>query len=236
MNRILLVVWTTLVSCCFSSGQTNSSTAAVKGPPCLAPNLPTEHARKPPAISLQPNASLLSELSPVASAETRAEAVHPLGASDDGWEIAAHAYGLEDFHSPGRDAGGAPPADVCQQTRLLPFQGHVSSPPETQGLKLPGRPVNVVDPSLRDAFAISSQTSLKADLTETALYSRMERENFFKSSEPEYDNDLERKIDAAFKPEIIHLGHVRIQCSVITAIARKNPLCLLSPNFLGISF
>jgi hypothetical protein len=236
MNRILLVVWTTLVSCCVSSGQTNASTAAFKCPPCLAPNLPTEPAQKSPAISLQPIANSLSELSPLARFETRSEVVHAMGPSDDRWETAAHAYQLEDFCSPGRDGDGAPPANVCSQTRLLALQGHVSSPPETKGLKLPTSAEDVIDPSLRDSFAVSNQKILKANLTETALYSRMKSENFFKPSGPEYDTDLERKIDAAFSPEIIRMGHVRIQCSIITAIARKNPLCLLNPNFLGISF
>jgi hypothetical protein len=40
----------------------------------------------------------------------------------------------------------------------------------------------------------------------------------------------------AFKPKIVQAGHARIYSSVGTAVARKNPLCLLAPTFLHISF
>jgi hypothetical protein len=40
----------------------------------------------------------------------------------------------------------------------------------------------------------------------------------------------------AFSPKIIRVGHVQIYSSVVTAVARKNPLCLLDDTFLNISF
>jgi hypothetical protein len=39
-----------------------------------------------------------------------------------------------------------------------------------------------------------------------------------------------------FEPVVLHFKHVELTCSLITAIKRKNPLCLLNPMVLGISF
>jgi len=41
---------------------------------------------------------------------------------------------------------------------------------------------------------------------------------------------------AIFEPEVIHLRKVDISCSAITAIKRKNPLCLLNPIVLNVSW
>ncbi|HEX4123003.1 MAG TPA: hypothetical protein VH619_20490 [Verrucomicrobiae bacterium] len=43
-------------------------------------------------------------------------------------------------------------------------------------------------------------------------------------------------VPASFRPKIFRVGHVRIYSSVATAVARKNPLCLLDATFLNISF
>jgi hypothetical protein len=43
-------------------------------------------------------------------------------------------------------------------------------------------------------------------------------------------------VPASFRPKIIRVGHARIYSSVVTAVARKNPLCLLDGTFLNISF
>ena len=67
-------------------------------------------------------------------------------------------------------------------------------------------------------------------------YARIMEEGLLKSPQPVYGSELERRIVDSFRPEIIHVGHAQISCSLITAIARKNPLCLLSRSFIGISF
>jgi hypothetical protein len=38
-----------------------------------------------------------------------------------------------------------------------------------------------------------------------------------------------RFIEDGFRPDVIPIGKVKVSCSVITAIKRKNPLCLLNP-------
>ncbi len=45
------------------------------------------------------------------------------------------------------------------------------------------------------------------------------------------ENILERSIDATFRPEPVPVGKTMLSCSLITAIKRKNPFCLLNPIF-----
>jgi hypothetical protein len=123
-----------------------------------------------------------------------------------------------------------------EQNSLAPPQGHLFPPPELKLQALPFRPENVSSPLPRQTGAFSSQISSEGNPAQIAVFSRIEREGLLKPQGPTYDSDVERKIAAAFRPEIIHVGHVRITSPIITAIARRNPLCLLDPMVLGISF
>jgi len=51
-------------------------------------------------------------------------------------------------------------------------------------------------------------------------------------------NDLVvRATEAIFRPEEFHIGRTAIfSCTILTAIQRRNPLCLLNRNFLILSF
>jgi hypothetical protein len=103
-------------------------------------------------------------------------------------------------------------------------------------VRLPGTLANAGDASPGETLAVSSQTISGVNPTQLALMRQMEPELLMKDSEPMFDTDIARNIAAAFRPEIIKVGHVQIYSSVVTAIARKNPFCLLSPAFLNISF
>jgi len=70
----------------------------------------------------------------------------------------------------------------------------------------------------------------------SAALNRMDQEGLVKPAEPAYGSDFDRNMAAAFKPEIIQSGRAQIYSSVVTAVARKNPLCALDPTFLTISF
>ena len=48
----------------------------------------------------------------------------------------------------------------------------------------------------------------------------------------EPDDRLTRCFDAVFRPEEYHVGKTLFSCSILTAINRKNPFCLLNPEFL----
>jgi hypothetical protein len=50
------------------------------------------------------------------------------------------------------------------------------------------------------------------------------------------DDGFARCVDSLFRPEVLHIGKTYISCSLLTAIKRKNPLCLINPIFLTISW
>jgi len=43
-------------------------------------------------------------------------------------------------------------------------------------------------------------------------------------------------MDAVFEPEVIHLRKIDVSCSLITALKRRNPLCLINPIVLNVSW
>ncbi len=46
-----------------------------------------------------------------------------------------------------------------------------------------------------------------------------------------------RALDSIFRPEEFHVGRTyTVSCSLLTAIKRKNPLCLVNPLFLSVSW
>jgi hypothetical protein len=54
--------------------------------------------------------------------------------------------------------------------------------------------------------------------------------------QPEPPTGLAKFADSVFRPEVISLGKTKFTCSLITAIKRKNPLCLINPCFLNFSW
>ena len=52
----------------------------------------------------------------------------------------------------------------------------------------------------------------------------------------ESDDRLTRGLDSIFRPEEFHIGKTTVTCSLLTAIKRKNPLCLINPIFLQVSW
>jgi hypothetical protein len=70
------------------------------------------------------------------------------------------------------------------------------------------------------------------------FHSRVIRPGQFYLTEPEpkSENRLVRAAEAIWTPEVIKVGKTSVACSVITAIKRKNPLCLLNPIFFQASW
>lgn len=54
--------------------------------------------------------------------------------------------------------------------------------------------------------------------------------------EPELDDFFSRTVREVFVPEPFRIGKTTVCCSLITAIKRKNPLCLLNPMVLNVSW
>ena len=67
-----------------------------------------------------------------------------------------------------------------------------------------------------------------------AIYERLERGGYLTRPELPTENRLERLVNATFVPEVIQWRKVSVSCSIVTAIKRRNPLCLLNPIFLDV--
>ena len=71
---------------------------------------------------------------------------------------------------------------------------------------------------------------------EAQIYERLERDGYLTRREPPTENLLIRFMDSTFEPEVIRLRKVSVSCSLLTAIKRKNPFCLVNPIFLHVEW
>jgi len=65
---------------------------------------------------------------------------------------------------------------------------------------------------------------------------RLDREGRLSVGDRPSDNRFVRALDHIFRPEAIRIGNTYFSCSVITAVKRKNPLCLLNPLVVSVSW
>jgi len=81
---------------------------------------------------------------------------------------------------------------------------------------------------------------LSAEVRERAImlkyYERLKQTGYLTRPEPPSDNLLIRFADSTFRPEVLKIGKTSVTCSIVTAIKRKNPLCLLNPCVLTLSW
>jgi hypothetical protein len=71
--------------------------------------------------------------------------------------------------------------------------------------------------------------------SEHQAYRRLEREGYFVRKVA--SDSLATRIAESFEPEVVRLGkHTTLTCSLITAIKHKNPLCLINPYFLVLTW
>jgi hypothetical protein len=84
------------------------------------------------------------------------------------------------------------------------------------------------------AGALSAVAGSMSDF-DFQIYQRLERQGCFtKAQEPE--SRIERAVDSIFRPEVMHIRKVSVSCSVVTAFKRKNPLCLINPCVVQVSW
>lgn len=88
------------------------------------------------------------------------------------------------------------------------------------------------DTPMGDQFSLSARISE----CEMQVYRRLEEGGYLTRPEPE--TPIGHFMERTFSTEIIHLGKGKAMatCTLYTAIKRKNPLCLLNPLFLFISW
>jgi len=68
------------------------------------------------------------------------------------------------------------------------------------------------------------------------MFYRLDKAGYLTPAAPPSDNHFFRFVDNTFLPEVIHFRKVDVSCTLITAIKRKNPLCLLNPLFFNLSW
>jgi len=74
------------------------------------------------------------------------------------------------------------------------------------------------------------------DEFEFQLYKRIERGRYLTPPPPKPTTAFGRFMHNTFEPEVFSVGKTRVSCTIVTAIKRKNPLCLLNPLFLNVSW
>ena len=79
-------------------------------------------------------------------------------------------------------------------------------------------------------------TSASGSLSGASLriYERLEKGGYLTRPELPSENRLDRLVNTIFVPETIQFRKASVSCSIITAIKRRNPLCLINPIFLDV--
>jgi len=67
-------------------------------------------------------------------------------------------------------------------------------------------------------------------------YRLLHESNFLRRPEPPPDDLFSRTMNGIFTPTPLRIGKTTVCCSLVTAIKRRNPLCLLNPMVLNISW
>ena len=142
------------------------------------------------------------------------------------------------------------PVVPLEALRLPPTELHFGSPerqpsltladqkvPAGVGLDVTNTPlaVPVRIPSTNDVPDQMSLSSQGSDFDQR-MYRRLEEGGYLTRMEQPSDNLFVRATDGIFRPEVVHFRKIEISCSLITAIKRKNPLCLINPIFFSASW
>jgi hypothetical protein len=93
--------------------------------------------------------------------------------------------------------------------------------------------------SLSTPAALSTPAvALQSSLSDAEFSNRVIRSGEFYLTRAELpaDNGVVRFVEGIFTPEVVHLGKVQVACPIVTAIKRKNPLCLLNPLVFQVSW
>lgn len=80
-----------------------------------------------------------------------------------------------------------------------------------------------------------SLTRAEKDL-DLEIYRRLEQGGYLTRREPRSENVFVRGMGAIWNPEAVQIGKISVSCPIITAIKRKNPLCLINPMVLSASW
>jgi len=82
----------------------------------------------------------------------------------------------------------------------------------------------------------SSELSIQGSRRELEVIRDLEEGGYLLRRDETFETTIDRYVNNIFEPEVIHLGKVGVSSSIITAIKRKNPLCLINPIFFNLSW
>src|SRR5688572_10558323 len=86
-------------------------------------------------------------------------------------------------------------------------------------------------------FQIQTDSYIQTRMDEVcARLEQMDRNGFMFYPAQTSDNRIVNAMNAVFEPEVFHIGNISASASIVTAIKRRNPLCLLSPAVLVFSW
>lgn len=149
---------------------------------------------------------------------------------------------VTDCEAPAEETVCPKPRAVCSL-----FSPEAPAIPTTVDEMLPGhlrrnadaQPSNSIPPFVISLNSGSLQGEMRSDISEARmerLYRKLDRGGYLAPREQGSDNKFVRAMDAIFAPEVIQIGGTSIAFSPYTAIKRKNPLCLLNPVPIAVSW
>lgn len=128
--------------------------------------------------------------------------------------------------------------DLAHKFFLEPIHLRLESQPEATA---PAKTAGPVELSLKLQPQAAVTNSSRLDISwgdGSDLHSSVIRpgEFYLVGPEPLPEGKVVRALDRIFTPEVVRVGKVPISGSIVTAIKRKNPLCLLSPIIFQLSW
>ncbi len=71
---------------------------------------------------------------------------------------------------------------------------------------------------------------------ELEVFRRLDRAGCFERAQRASDSAVLRWAEGTFRPEVLRVGGTEVTCSLVTAVKRKNPLCLLDPILINVAW
>ena len=125
----------------------------------------------------------------------------------------------------------SPASDFSLPPMELRTELTLDSPPPAAPSPFPSHMLDTNSPS-RDVSANTPDTA-------SALQSyniRSDRFYLVPPVEQAPESPLGRALNSIAGPEVVKLGNKTLECSAITAVKRKNPLCLINATFLKMTW
>jgi hypothetical protein len=122
--------------------------------------------------------------------------------------------------------------ESCEGVRSVPNRKSEQNHAASEQTRNPHPEKYPKSPSSCESSA-SSPVLGKADLR---IYRKLEEDGYLRRPPAESDNAIARALNSIFEPTPVRIGKTTVACSIITAIKKGNPLCLLNPMVLSISW